>query len=120
MKTSQGREERQALPVSCPNDNQPGHPRRESGGAGVATLVAAAKMMATTTTTLAARPPGSGGTGPPCRGGGANGTVTCDNCCLTLGYTLDHNLVQGEPLVGVEPMGLTLSLYYNPPGQFWE
>ena len=35
-----------------------------------------------------------------------NGTVTCANCCLTLGYASDHDPVQGEPSVGVEPTGL--------------
>ena len=36
------------------------------------------------------------------------------------GYASDHDPVRGEPSVGVEPKGSTPSLYYNPPGQFWE
>ena len=51
------------------------------------------------------------------RGWEANGTVTCTNCCSTLGYASDRDPVRGEPSVGVEPMGSTPSLYYNPPGQ---
>jgi hypothetical protein len=93
-------------------------PRRESGGARAATPVAVVATAATTTS--GARPPGRGGTGPPRGGGEVNGTVTCANCCLTLGYVLDCGPVQGEPLVRVEPTGSTPSLYYNPPGQFWE
>ena len=40
------------------------------------------------------------------RGWEANGTVTCANCCLTLGYASDRDPVRGEPSVGVEPTGL--------------
>jgi hypothetical protein len=47
----------------------------------------------------------------------ANGTVTCANCCSTLGYASDRDPVWGEPSVGVESTGLTPSLYYNLPGQ---
>ena len=36
----------------------------------------------------------------------ANGTVMCASCCSTLGYASDRDPVRGEPLVGVEPMGL--------------
>jgi hypothetical protein len=50
--------------------------------------------------------------------GEVNGTVTCANCCLTLGYVSDRDPVRGEPSVGVEPKGSTLSLYCNPPVQY--
>ena len=39
----------------------------------------------------------------PLRGGEANGTVTCANCCWTLGYASDPDPVRGERPVGVEP-----------------
>ncbi len=51
---------------------------------------------------------------PASRWGEVNGTVTCANCCLALGYASDHDPVQGGPSVGVEPKGSTPSLYYNP------
>ncbi len=56
--------------------------------------------------------------GPASQWGEVNGTMTCANCCSTLGYASDHDPVRGEPPVGVESKGSAPHLYYNPPVQY--